>query len=101
MALLFGLAGIFCLGAAIYGLFNPGKVAFFFHKPSRGRVVGSYLFCAALCALAVLLMTPGVGDEPATRRNSRSRYAMPLVPPALLEQTAKQEGQNGQENAER
>lgn len=101
MAFVFGLTGIFCLGAAAFGLFNPGKVAFFFHNPSRARVVGSYLFCAALCALAVLLMTPGVGDEPATRRNSRSRYAMPLVPPALLQQAEKQEEQNGQENTER
>lgn len=101
MALLFGLTGIFCLGAALYGLFNPQKVAFFFHKPSRTRVVGSYLLCAAFCALAVLLMTPGVGDEPATRRTSRSRYAMPLVPPALLEQAEKQKEQSSQENTER
>lgn len=101
MAFFFGLTGIFCLGAAAFGLFNPGKVAFFFRTPSRARVVGSYLFCAALCALAVLLMTPGVGDEPATRQNSRSRYAMPLVPPALLQQAEKQEERNGQENTER
>lgn len=101
MVLLFVLTGIFCLGAAICGLFNPGKVAFFFHKPSRAKVVGSYLLCAALCALAVLLMTPGMGDEPATRRNSRSRYAMPMIPPALLEQAGQQEGQNDQETTKR
>lgn len=101
MALFFLLSGIFCLGAAAFGLFSPGKVAFFFREPSRAKVVGGYLFCAALCALAVLLMTPGVGDEPAPRQNSRSRYAMPALPPGLPELTEKRTEQSGQENTER
>lgn len=85
MALIFGLLGLFCLGAAIYGLFRPEKVAFFISEPTRLKVVGSYLIGLLLCALSLLLMTPGMGDEPATRQNSRSRYAMPLIPSAPQE----------------
>ena len=92
MALLFGLLGLFCLGAAVFGLFRPEKVAFFFREPTRAKVVGGYLFGLALCALAVLLMTPGVGEEPATReKNIRSRYAMPILPPGLPKQAEQPE----------
>lgn len=86
MTLIFGLLGLFCLGAAAYGMFRPEKVAFFVSEPTRLKVVGTYLIGALFCALALLLMTPGMGNEPATRQNSRSRYAMPLIPQALQKQ---------------
>ena len=89
MAPLFGLLGLFCLGAAVYGLFRPEKVAFFVSEPTRKKVVGFYITGALVCFAAVATMTFGESN-PAMRGPSRSRYALPSIlpgqPPAIIPQ---------------